>query len=67
MTAIRTSDPFISTPQAIIGSARPAERREMPPRGLDAPDSPQVATFFNNYWAAQADMPWALLKFDTPN
>ena len=50
--------------QAIIGSARPAERREMPPRGMDPHDSPQVVRYFNNYWVAPADVPWALLKFD---
>jgi quercetin dioxygenase-like cupin family protein len=50
--------------QCIIGSARPAERRELPPTGLDPLDSPQVARFFANYWVAQANMPWALQKFD---
>jgi hypothetical protein len=50
--------------QAIIGSARPAKRREMPPRGMDPHDSPQVVRYFNNYWVAPADVPWALLKFD---
>jgi mannose-6-phosphate isomerase-like protein (cupin superfamily) len=50
--------------QAIIGSARPAERREMPPRGMDPVGSPQVVRYFNNYWVAPADVPWALLKFD---
>ena len=50
--------------QSIIGSARPAERRELPPFGLDALDSPQVARFFNNYWVAPANLPWALQKFD---
>jgi hypothetical protein len=53
--------------QAVIGSARPAERREMPPRGMDPHDSPQVVRYFNNYWVAPADVPWALLKFDTPD
>ena len=50
--------------QCIIGSARPAERRELPPPGLDPLDSPQVARFFANYWVAQADLPWAVQKFD---
>ena len=50
--------------QCIIGSARPAERRELPPTGLDALDSPQVARFFNNYWVAPANLPWALQKFE---
>jgi mannose-6-phosphate isomerase-like protein (cupin superfamily) len=35
--------------QTIIGSARPAERREMPPRGMDPHDSPQVVRYFNNF------------------
>jgi mannose-6-phosphate isomerase-like protein (cupin superfamily) len=51
--------------QSIIGIARPAERREMPPCGLDPHDSPQVVRYFNNYWVAPADVPWALLKFNT--
>ena len=50
--------------QSIIGSARAAERRELPPAGLDPLDSPQVLRFFNNYWVAQATLPWALQKFD---
>jgi len=50
--------------QCIIGSARPAERRELPPTGLDPLDSPQVARFFANYWVAQADLPWAIQQFD---
>ena len=45
-------------------SARPAERRELPPAGLYPRDSPQVARFFANYWVAQANVPWALQKFD---
>ena len=50
--------------QAIVGSARPAERRELPPPGLDPSDSPQVVRFFNNYWVAPAGEPWAKQKFD---
>ena len=50
--------------QAIIGSARPAKRRELPPRGLDPHDSPPVVRYFNNYWVAPANVPWALLKFE---
>ena len=50
--------------QCIIGSARPAERRELPPPGLDPLDSPQVARFFANYWVAQATIPWAIQKLD---
>ena len=49
--------------QAIIGSSRPAESRTLPPKGLDAFDSPQVIRFFNNYWIAPADLPWAVQKF----
>ena len=48
--------------QAILGSSRPADRRELPPPGLDAPDSPQVLRFFNNYWVAPADLPCARQK-----
>ena len=47
--------------QAIIGSTQAAKRREMPPRGLDPHDSPQVVRYFNNYWVAPTDLPWALL------
>lgn len=49
--------------QAILGCSRPAERRELPPPGLDAPDSPQVVRFFNNYWVAPANLPWAQQKW----
>jgi mannose-6-phosphate isomerase-like protein (cupin superfamily) len=49
--------------QALVGCARPAARRELPPPGLDAPDSPQVVRFFHNYWCAPADLPWAVQKF----
>lgn len=49
--------------QAIIGSARPAAQRELPPKGLDPHDSMQVFQFFNNYWIAPADLPWAVQRF----
>ncbi|MFJ5723003.1 cupin domain-containing protein [Streptomyces sp. NPDC093149] len=49
--------------QAILGCSRPAERRELPPPGLDAPDSAQVVRFFNNYWVAPADLSWAKQKW----
>ncbi|WP_238011399.1 cupin domain-containing protein [Dactylosporangium sp. AC04546] len=49
--------------QAILGCSRPAERRELPPPGLDAPDSTQVVRFFNNYWVAPAALPWAQQKW----
>ncbi len=50
--------------QAIMGCARPAESRTLPPVGLDPPDSPQVVRFFNNYWIAPADVPWARQDID---
>jgi hypothetical protein len=50
--------------QAILGCARPVAQRELPPKGLDPHDSPQVVRFFNNYWVAPADLPWAVQKFD---
>jgi quercetin dioxygenase-like cupin family protein len=49
--------------QAIIGSARPAESRTLPPKGLDPFDSAKVIQFFNNYWIAPAELPWAVQKF----
>ncbi|MFE4414610.1 cupin domain-containing protein [Streptomyces sp. NPDC093064] len=49
--------------QAILGCSRPAERRELPPPGLDAPDSTQVVRFFNNFWVAPANLPWAEQKW----
>jgi len=49
--------------QAILACSRPAERRGLPPPGLDATDSPQVVRFFNNYWAAPATLPWAQQKW----
>ena len=48
--------------QAITGCSRPAESRTLPPKGLDAFDSPQVVRFYNNYWIAPAELPWALQK-----
>jgi quercetin dioxygenase-like cupin family protein len=50
--------------QAIAGCSRPAETRTLPPTGLDPPDSPQVVRFFNNYWIAPAELPWAVQTFD---
>lgn len=49
--------------QALLGCSRPAERRELPPPGLDAPESTQVVRFFNNYWCAPATLPWAQQKW----
>ena len=49
--------------QAILGCSRPAQCRELPPPGLDPPDSPQVVQFFNNYWVAPANLPWAHQKW----
>ena len=48
--------------QAIVGCSRQAESRTLPPKGLDAPDSPQVVRFFNNYWIAPAELPWAVQR-----
>ena len=48
--------------QAIMGCARPAEARTLPPKGLDPLHSPKVLQFFNNYWNAPADAPWALKR-----
>ncbi len=50
--------------QAIMGCARPAESRTLPPGGLDPPDSPQVVRSFNNDWIAPADLPWARQDVD---
>ena len=49
--------------QALVACSRAAEDRSLPPKGLDAVDSPQVVQFFNNYWTAPADAPWATQKF----
>jgi quercetin dioxygenase-like cupin family protein len=46
--------------QALIGSAAPAKSRTLPPRGLTDVHSLKVAMFLNNYWSAEADLPWAL-------
>jgi mannose-6-phosphate isomerase-like protein (cupin superfamily) len=45
---------------ALIGSAEPAKARELPAKGLTDLHSPKVLTFLNNYWSAQANLPWAL-------
>ena len=49
--------------QALVACSRPADEQALPPKGLDAPDSQQVMQFFNNYWTAPADVPWARQKF----
>lgn len=45
--------------QVIKGVAQPAQRRELPPTDLPAPDQETVDKIFNNYWTVQADAPWA--------
>ncbi len=38
---------------------RPAERRELPPKGLDDVHSASVTRFLNNYWGSLADVSYA--------
>jgi uncharacterized protein YjlB len=47
--------------QVIKGLARPAPKRELPPRTEEpAPEDIAAAQFlFSNYWTARADDPWA--------
>ena len=45
--------------QVIIGLAKPAERRELPPP-MDPPDQITIDKVFNNYWSAEAQDAWAL-------
>jgi hypothetical protein len=47
--------------QVIRGLARPAPKRELPPRTEEpAPEDIAAAQFlFSNYWTARADDPWA--------
>jgi quercetin dioxygenase-like cupin family protein len=47
--------------QVIIGLAKPAERRELPPP-MDPPDQVTVDKVFNNYWSAEARDHWALSR-----
>jgi hypothetical protein len=49
--------------QALLGCSRPAERRELPPPGLDALESAHVVQFFNNYWCAPTTLLWATQKW----
>ena len=43
--------------------ARPAETRTLPPKGLDAHDSPNVLQFLTNYWGAPANLSFAKQKY----
>jgi hypothetical protein len=45
--------------QVIIGLARPAEKRELPPPMEGPPDQTMVDKLFNNYWSAGAADHWA--------
>jgi hypothetical protein len=45
----------------IIGLAKPAERRELPPP-MDPPDQITIDKVFNNYWCAEARDRWALSR-----
>ena len=45
--------------QALIGCAEPAGARELPPPGRTDMHSPKLLQFVNNYWSAQAELPWA--------
>jgi hypothetical protein len=47
--------------QMIIGLAKPAERRELPPL-MDPPDQITIDKVFNNYWCAEARDGWALSR-----
>src|SRR5262249_5454769 len=47
--------------QVIIGIAKPAERRELPPL-MDPPDQITIDKVFNNYWCAEARDGWALSR-----
>ena len=47
--------------QVIIGLAKPAERRELPPL-MDPPDQITIDKVFNNYWCAEARDGWALSR-----
>ena len=45
--------------QVIKALGRPAERRELPPRGLDVGDAKKLAVFANNYWGMEVSVPFA--------
>jgi quercetin dioxygenase-like cupin family protein len=47
--------------QVIIGLAKPAARRELPPP-MDPPDQTTIDKLFNNYWCTEADDYWALSR-----
>jgi quercetin dioxygenase-like cupin family protein len=47
--------------EVIIGLAKPAERRELPPP-MGPPDQVTVDKIFNNYWCADAGDRWALSR-----
>lgn len=41
--------------QLIKSLARPADRRELPPKGLDDNDPKKIAAFANNYWGMEIE------------
>ncbi len=48
--------------QLIKSLARPADRRELPPKGLDT-DLKKIAAFANNYWGMEIEFPVAQVTF----
>jgi mannose-6-phosphate isomerase-like protein (cupin superfamily) len=44
----------------LTGLAVPAESRTLPPKGFDKQPPEQLVQFFNNYWSAPANVPWAI-------
>lgn len=45
--------------QVVKSLGRLAERRELPPQGLDANDAKKLAAFANNYWGVEAEYSFA--------
>jgi hypothetical protein len=56
-----TAPTVLRPARGIIGLAKPAERRELPPL-MDPPDQITINKVFNNYWCAEARDGWALSR-----
>ena len=48
--------------QVLIGTAKPALTRTLPPKGFDTATHEEMLRFLNNYWSSQSVVSWATTK-----